>query len=91
MAAPRMPLLIGDTEHRFSSHGRGLRCGRKPLFEAPEQLAKPAVAVTAGMDRAVFLLQDLQGHAWPLQFDSQRAPIGLHPSAQSLLDALSGE
>ena len=65
--------------------------GRKPLLETAEQLAEPAVAVAIRMNRAIFLPKDLQGHARPLQLDRQRAPIGFHPPAQALLDALSGE
>jgi len=68
------------------AHGR-----RKPLLKAAEQLAKAAVAVTIGMNGAIFLPRDEQRDAGLLQFQRQFRPVRLGKPAHALLHPNSGE
>ncbi len=59
---------------------------RQPPLEAAKQIAEPAVAVAAGMDRAIFFPQDQQGDARLLQLDDQLGPVRLRAPPHALLD-----
>ena len=57
------------------AHGRG-----EPAAPIPVEIAEPAVAVTVAMNGAVFLPQERQGHAGPLQLAMQQRPVGKRPA-----------
>ena len=57
------------------AHGRG-----EPAAPIPVEIAEPAVAVTVAMYGAVFLPQERQGHAGPLQLAMQQRPVGKRPA-----------
>ena len=57
------------------AHGRG-----EPAAPIPVEIAEPAVAVTVAMNGAVFLPQERQGHAGPLQLAMQQQPVGKRPA-----------
>ncbi len=50
--------------------------GAGALFESGEPLAEPRVSVTVGVPFAIFLPQQRQCHALPLQFTGDLAPVG---------------
>ncbi len=64
---------------------------RQALLEAAEQFAEAAVAVSVGMDAAIFLPEHKKRHARLLQFDGELGPIRLLASPLALLDPGAGE
>ena len=70
----------------FLAHRR-----RQALLETAKQFAEAAIAVTVGMDAAVFLPEDQKRHARLLQLDRKLSPFRLLPSPLALLDPGAGE
>ncbi|MCY1358188.1 hypothetical protein D9M69_447130 [compost metagenome] len=64
---------------------------RQALLEAAEQFAEAAIAVSVGMDTAIFLPEDQQRDARLLQLDRELSPIRFLASPLALLDPGAGE
>jgi hypothetical protein len=70
----------------FLAHRR-----RQALLEAAKQFAEAAIAVTVGMDAAVFLPQDQKRHARLPELNGELGPNRLLPSPLALLDPGASE
>jgi hypothetical protein len=71
----------GVIDEQLLADDMGLTHGRvEPAAPIPVEIAKPAVAVTPGMNRAVFLPQQRHSDAGPLEFAMQGWPIGRRPA-----------
>jgi hypothetical protein len=89
----RMPGVIGL--HYRPRLVAMAECRVRPALVGAERLAKPSVAVTVGMGRAVFLPQQRQRHALALELLRHHRPIRLaqvlwwasNPAEQSPLES----
>lgn len=87
----RNPVARVIDEQAFAGGMRLAHRHRQTLFPCPEEIAKPGIAVAAGMERDVFFPEDRQRDVLALQLAMDASPVRLRMAAMTGFDAGTGE